>query len=189
MNLSSHFDKPASSNFPNYMSAEMNFQRPVEKPQKRYSIIIPSCASWFDIDKIHQIEKDYLPEFFSGKPTKTPDIYKKYRNFIIDLYRQNPTFYLNSTTCRKNLAGDACSIMRIHSFLEHWGIINFNMDPPSYPKAIFLNKPNYHSEKMVDYTQKNSNLFSLMITNQYKYHWKTLKKELQMIQRVWIKIL
>lgn len=26
---------------------------------------------------------------------------------------------------RKGLAGDACAIIRIHKFLEKWGLINF----------------------------------------------------------------
>jgi hypothetical protein len=30
------------------------------------------------------------------------------------------------------LAGDACGIMRIHHFLEHWGIINFSIDPEQF---------------------------------------------------------
>lgn len=25
-------------------------------------------------------------------------------------------------------AGDACAILRVHAFLEHWGLINFNFD-------------------------------------------------------------
>ena len=41
----------------------------------------------------------------------------------------NPRSYLTATTCRRNLAGDVCAILRIHSFLEHWGLINFNVDP------------------------------------------------------------
>lgn len=33
--------------------------------------------------------------------------------------------YVTASRARKGLAGDACSIMRIHAFLEHWGIINY----------------------------------------------------------------
>ena len=44
---------------------------------------------------------------------------------MIALYRMNPRNYLSGTTCRRNLAGDACAIMRVHAFLEHWGLINF----------------------------------------------------------------
>lgn len=88
--------------------------------------LIPNHARWFSFDKIHKIEKDGLSEFFRGnKPSKTPEVYIKYRNFMITLYRMNPKNYLSATSCRRNLAGDACAIMRIHAFLEHWGLINF----------------------------------------------------------------
>ena len=111
------------------------------RPPKKFPIIIPSCAHWFNIDEIHQIEKDSLPEFFVGKLSKTPIIYKKYRNYILNLYRQNPRAYLSATTCRRNLAGDVCAILRIHAFLEHWGLINFNVDPAQHQQSILLSKP------------------------------------------------
>lgn len=65
--------------------------------------IVPSSASWFNFDKIHSIERESLPEFFGGKPSKTPDVYIKYRNFIIKLYRICPRNYLTATACRRNL--------------------------------------------------------------------------------------
>lgn len=97
-------------------------------------VILPSCASWFDLNGIHQLERDALPEFFTGKSSKTPQVFKNYRNHIIKLYRDDPKTYLTATMCRRNLvgvfnkAGDACSILRVHAFLEHWGLINFNFD-------------------------------------------------------------
>ncbi len=39
----------------------------------------------------------------------------------------NPTEYLTSTACRRNLAGDVCSIMRVHAFVEQWGLINYQV--------------------------------------------------------------
>ena len=75
--------------------------------------VIPSCSQWFDFDLIHEIEYDSLPEFFCEKyPSKTPESYKEYRNFMVKLYRENPTGYLSATTCRRHLAGDACAIIR-----------------------------------------------------------------------------
>jgi hypothetical protein len=29
--------------------------------------------------------------------------------------------------------GDVCAIMRLHAFLENWGLINFNVDPINRP--------------------------------------------------------
>lgn len=51
---------------------------------------------WFDPvnfqNKITSVEEENLPEFFSGRyPSKTPSVYKEYRNFIIKLYRMNPS--------------------------------------------------------------------------------------------------
>jgi len=46
---------------------------------------------------------------------------------MIDTYRLNPTEYLTSTACRRNLAGDVCSIIRVHGFLEQWGLINYQV--------------------------------------------------------------
>jgi SWI/SNF related-matrix-associated actin-dependent regulator of chromatin subfamily C len=92
--------------------------------------VVPTCSAWFSPSKIHQLEKESLPEFFTGKKlTKTPESYKKMRNIIVDMYRENTRAYLTATTCRRRLAGDACTILRVHAFLEHWGLINFNYDP------------------------------------------------------------
>ncbi len=49
-------------------------------------------------------------------------MYKKYRNYIIDLGKEK---YITPSEARKGLAGDACAIIRIHKFLEKWGLINF----------------------------------------------------------------
>lgn len=69
-----------------------------------------------------------MPEFFNTKnKSKTPEIYLAYRNFMIDTYRLNPTEYVTSTAARRNLAGDVCAIMRVHAFLEQWGLINYQV--------------------------------------------------------------
>ncbi|XP_069501944.1 SWI/SNF complex subunit SMARCC1 isoform X2 [Ambystoma mexicanum] len=100
-------------------------------------IIIPSYASWFDYNCIHVIERRALPEFFNGKnKSKSPEIYLAYRNFIIDTYRLNPQEYLTSTACRRNLTGDVCAVMRVHAFLEQWGLVNYQVDVESRPMAM-----------------------------------------------------
>ncbi|XP_076339637.1 SWI/SNF complex subunit SMARCC2-like isoform X1 [Tachypleus tridentatus] len=100
-------------------------------------IIIPSYAAWFDYNSIHAIERRALPEFFNGKnKSKTPEVYIAYRNFMIDTYRLNPTEYVTVTACRRNLAGDVCGIMRVHAFLEQWGLINYQVDADSRPTPM-----------------------------------------------------
>jgi len=93
-----------------------------------HSIVIPSFSAWFDMHKIHALERKGLPEFFNSRNrSKTPATYKDYRDFMINTYRLNPAEYLTVTACRRNLAGDVCAIMRLHAFLEQWGLINYQV--------------------------------------------------------------
>lgn len=105
--------------------------------EQTHHIIVPSYSAWFDYNSIHVIEKRAMPEFFNSKnKSKTPEIYMAYRNFMLDTYRLNPTEYLTSTACRRNLAGDVCAIMRTHAFLEQWGLINYQIDADSRPTPM-----------------------------------------------------
>lgn len=93
-----------------------------------HPVIIPSHSSWFSLSTIHPIERRSLPEFFNSKNrSKVPAIYKDYRDFMVNTYRLNPSEYLTVTACRRNLAGDVCAIMRVHAFLEQWGLINYQV--------------------------------------------------------------
>lgn len=97
-----------------------------------YATIIPSYASWFDMRYIDYRERKALPEFFNERNrSKTPAVYRDYRDFMINTYRLNPEEYLTVTACRRNLAGDVCAIMRVHAFLEQWGLINYQVSTPS----------------------------------------------------------
>ncbi|KAG8528541.1 uncharacterized protein KY384_007459 [Bacidia gigantensis] len=104
---------------------------------QRFTVIIPSYSAWFDMNTIHSTETKSLPEFFNSRNrSKTPGVYKDYRDFMINTYRLNPSEYLTVTACRRNLAGDVCAIMRVHAFLEQWGLINYQVDSDSRPSAI-----------------------------------------------------
>lgn len=99
-------------------------------------IVIPSFAKWFNMNDVHSIEKKLFPDFFPVKDGeeyksiyKTPEIYKNMRDFMINSYRINPLEYLTVTAIRRNVAGDVSSIIRIHHFLEKWGLINYQIDP------------------------------------------------------------
>lgn len=93
-----------------------------------HSIVLPSYSTWFDMNAVHSIERKALPEFFNNRNrSKTPAVYKDYRDFMINTYRLNPIEYLTVTACRRNLAGDVCAIMRVHAFLEQWGLINYQV--------------------------------------------------------------
>lgn len=96
-----------------------------------------------------------LPEYFCGKfPHKNPATYLDYRNFIIKLYRESPKAYLSATVCRKNLPGDVCSIIRLHAFLELWGLINFNVDPHLRPAKVQLGNSGALNPALIDIAAK-----------------------------------
>lgn len=93
-----------------------------------HAIVLPSYSAWFDMNSIHDIERKAMAEFFNNRNrSKTPAVYKDYRDFMINTYRLNPVEYLTVTACRRNLAGDVCAIMRVHAFLEQWGLINYQV--------------------------------------------------------------
>lgn len=93
-----------------------------------HAIVLPSYSTWFDMNDVNNIERKALPEFFNSRNrSKTPHVYKDYRDFMINTYRLNPVEYLTVTACRRNLAGDVCAIMRVHAFLEQWGLINYQV--------------------------------------------------------------
>lgn len=103
---------------------------------------MPAHSRWFRTDAIHDIEKRSLPEFFDKRSqSKTPLVYKKYRDFMIDVWRQTPEKYLNATAARRHLAGDVCAILRVHAFLERWGLINYGTEPDSKPSLSSSLKP------------------------------------------------
>ncbi|OLN95582.1 SWI/SNF and RSC complexes subunit ssr2 [Colletotrichum chlorophyti] len=102
-----------------------------------HAIVLPSYSTWFDMNTINDIERKAMSEFFNSRNrSKTPAVYKDYRDFMINTYRLNPVEYLTVTACRRNLAGDVCAIMRVHSFLEQWGLINYQVDAEQRPSHV-----------------------------------------------------
>ncbi|KAK6343317.1 hypothetical protein TWF730_010908 [Orbilia blumenaviensis] len=105
--------------------------------QQTFQTIIPSYATWFDMNSISDIERKSLSEFFNNRNrSKTPSIYKDYRDFMVNTYRLNPSEFLTVTACRRNLTGDSGAIMRVHRFLEQWGLINYQVDPEKRPNNV-----------------------------------------------------
>ncbi|KAK3043216.1 hypothetical protein RJ639_002459 [Escallonia herrerae] len=91
---------------------------------------IPSLSSWFSWDDIHETERTSLKEFFDGSSlTRTPKIYKEYRDFIVSKYREDPSRRLTFTEVRKSLVGDVSLLHKVFLFLDRWGLINFGTRP------------------------------------------------------------
>lgn len=81
---------------------------------------------WFCWNNIHEVERFSLREFFDGRSvTRSPRIYKEYRDFIISKYREDPSRKLTFTEVRKSLVGDVSLLLKVFAFLEKWGLINF----------------------------------------------------------------
>ncbi|EFJ15406.1 hypothetical protein SELMODRAFT_445586 [Selaginella moellendorffii] len=110
-----------------------------EEPLNRELYRVPGHAGWFSWTGIHSIEREALVEFFEGKTlSKTPKIYKEYRDFIINKYRENPRRPLTFTEIRKMLVGDVNCLRRVFEFLELWGLINYHPDPAEAVSSIVL---------------------------------------------------
>ncbi|KAM6570357.1 hypothetical protein CsatB_018342 [Cannabis sativa] len=106
------------------MEQQPDHVRPEQPELDLYTI--PSHSSWFLWDEIHDTERIYLKEFFDGSSfSRTPKIYKEYRDFIINKYREDPSRRLTFTEVRKSLVGDVNLLRRVFLFLEKWGLINF----------------------------------------------------------------
>lgn len=104
-------------------------------------VVIPSFSRWFDMNKIHSIEEKLFPDILLETNAvklgyKTRESYKNMRDFMINCYRLNPREYLTITAIRRNLCGDVTTIIRIHQFLEKWGLINYQIDPRTKPSLV-----------------------------------------------------
>lgn len=79
-------------------------------------------------ESVTELEKFFHPEFFEGRPTKTPERYLKIRDYILNTWMENRPVYVSKTTVRNGLkhCGDVNCISRIHCMLEQIGAINFD---------------------------------------------------------------
>ncbi|KAI5967532.1 RSC8 [Candida margitis] len=134
--------EPTEEQKPNVVDIEQ-LQKDFQEKSRKYlaeqaqHVIIPSFAKWFNLNEIHPLEKKSFPDFFSQDSIyKTPQSYKYIRDFLINTFRLNPKEYLTITAVRRNLAGDVTNIIRIHQFLEKWGLINYQIDPKTKATAL-----------------------------------------------------
>jgi hypothetical protein len=58
------------------LDPEEQKQRDLENNYKKRTFVLPSCSQWFDLDNIHELEIQSLPEYFNQKhPHKNPQSY------------------------------------------------------------------------------------------------------------------
>ncbi|KAI5185085.1 SWI/SNF related-matrix-associated actin-dependent regulator of chromatin subfamily C [Nematocida homosporus] len=86
-------------------------------------ILVPMHSTWFNPQRIHDIER----RTFKLEGEEEQNKYMEIRNKIFNIFQKNSDMHLTITLCRKNLIADISEIIRIHSFLEHWGLINYKI--------------------------------------------------------------
>jgi hypothetical protein len=102
----------------------------MQAPAADAHVHMPVYAHWFRMTSIHEIERNANVEFFNGRSSlKTPEKYVEYRNFMVARYRKCPQARLTFLQCRQHLVGDVNAIRRVWTFLDSWGLINFEADP------------------------------------------------------------
>ncbi|KAF0972416.1 hypothetical protein FDP41_009319 [Naegleria fowleri] len=131
----------------------------------KHTISIPVHSSWFNTDDIHDIEKKSLPEFFGEG--KDPNHYKTLRNTLVSHFRKNPDVYLSMADCKRITNADTSTLIRLYSFLEHWGLINYAVDPRNKPVKINQPLSNSDSDTQVhNYTSDGQTLTEKFYTFQ-----------------------
>ena len=91
---------------------------------------IPKQATWYSPDSVSEVEKSFLTDVFTSGLTY--EQYILFRNHMINTYNTAPDSYLSVTTCRRMLSCDIAVLHKIHSFLEHWGLINSRNSPSTF---------------------------------------------------------
>ncbi|UKJ88660.2 hypothetical protein MACJ_001904 [Theileria orientalis] len=119
---------------------------PRGKPRKHVEYELPDYTQWFDIDSINYIEEECADNIFIGyghDKAALHEVYKKVRNKIVELYRIEPTRFLTVTECIRRLGMDASIVMKVHSLLNYWGIINYQAIN-NFGEKIFNKRLNEH---------------------------------------------
>lgn len=137
-NYSNSSNNNSSVTTPPPNNGDSHLKLPVLTPSRPPDVIlIPSYSRWFSWKNIHECEIRNFPEFFEERSaSKTPRVYKYYRNSIIHSFRQTPTRKITFTQARKTIIGDVASVRRVFDFLDSWGLINYFGAPSSKPHKL-----------------------------------------------------
>ncbi|XP_026147160.1 histone H2A deubiquitinase MYSM1-like [Carassius auratus] len=120
-----------------------------EDQEQEEELRAPDQEVVLDLNTITEEEKQAMPEFFEGRPSKTPERYLKIRNYILDQWGRSKPKYLNKTSVRPGLknCGDVNCIGRIHTYLELIGAINFNCDQAIYNRPQLVDRSRLKENK------------------------------------------
>ncbi|CAN6476094.1 unnamed protein product [Victoria cruziana] len=124
-------EKPESSSFvctPPSIAEGRGVLRWFKVPDQARELvhILPTHADWFDANKIHRLERQVVPRYFTGKSNDcTPESYMDMRNKIIRKYLECPEKMLTISDYQGFSDVNVQELSRIVRFLDHWGIINY----------------------------------------------------------------
>ncbi|XP_056459887.1 histone H2A deubiquitinase MYSM1 isoform X2 [Gadus chalcogrammus] len=120
-----------------------------EREEEDEELNAPEQEIHLDVESITDDEKQAIPEFFEGRPSKTPDRYLKIRNYILDQWMKSKPKYLNKTSVRPGLknCGDVNCIGRVHTYLELIGAINFNCEQAVYNRPRVIDRSRHKEGK------------------------------------------
>lgn len=142
------------------------------------SVNQPSSASWFQYDLVSSLEKTTFADVL--KTDIDTEKYKSIRNFIFDSFKSRPNYYLSVTHCRRYISADIYLLIRIHSFLENWGLINGNLSLGSkqfkYTSASYFDKiakPDNPSSSYSEWTKEETSTLLDSIL-QFGSDWTTI---------------
>ncbi|CAD6268210.1 unnamed protein product [Miscanthus lutarioriparius] len=90
--------------------------------------IVPRHSDWFVPTTVHRLERQVVPQYFSGKSQgQTTEKYMMLRNKVIAKYLERPGKRLVFAECQGlvTTTPELYDLSRIVRFLESWGIINY----------------------------------------------------------------
>ena len=76
------------------------------------------------------------------------------------MYRNNPCVYLSATEVRRKMSGDVCTILRVHDYMDAYGIINYAVlsshpFPTYYKPEIIVPSQLVPENKKIDFSGNN----------------------------------
>jgi SWI/SNF related-matrix-associated actin-dependent regulator of chromatin subfamily C len=96
---------------------------------------------WYKAGAVSDLEQTLLPEWFDGSaPHRTNKSYLSARETMIKMSDTLGNRYITSTMARRCIPGDAGSLLRLHSFLSSYALINDDAMNDSAPTPMVLQK-------------------------------------------------
>jgi hypothetical protein len=97
-----------------------------------------TCRHWFDVRFVGDFERAELSTFGVSE-----SLYRELRDRIISAYNVEPSKFLSVRNAREATGYAEISVLvKIWSFLDYWGIINYYADPSTAPRF---------SKKLIDF--------------------------------------